>query len=181
MSCQSEGMRPSSSSKTASGSRKLFTLSALYSATRAFLQAFDGQPSEERADRAVEFWEQVASHFHDWELVRQRKLSAGEVRRDFIHSHGVVLQAIGRAGSALIRRYPKSWAKKLSVLASMDWARTNPEWEGRAMIGGRVSKSSQNVSLTCNAIKQRLGLELTAEEARLEDAYRRGGEKASNV
>ncbi|MDB4538679.1 DNA sulfur modification protein DndB, partial [bacterium] len=110
-----------------------------------------------------------------------RKLTAGEVRRDFIHSHGVVLQAIGRAGSALIKRFSKSWPKKLGALAAMDWSRNNPEWEGRAMIGGRVSKSSQNVSLTCNAIKQRLGLDLTAEETRLEEAYLRGGGKTTHV
>lgn len=168
-------------STLSSGSRKLFTLSALYSATRAFLQGVEDLETEARTEHAAEFWNEVAKQFHDWELVRQRKLTAGEVRRDFIHSHGVVLQAIGRAGSALIKRFSKSWPKKLGALATMDWSRNNPEWEGRAMIGGRVSKSSQNVSLTCNAIKQRLGLELTAEETRLEEAYLRGGGKQAHV
>jgi DNA sulfur modification protein DndB len=168
-------------STLSSGSRKLFTLSALHSATRAFLQGFEDLSSEARAEQATEFWGEVTKHFNDWELVRQRKLTAGEVRRDFIHSHGVVLQAIGRGGSALIKRYSKSWPKKLAALGRMDWSRINPFWEGRAMIGGRVSKSSQNVSLTCNAIKQQLGLELTAEEARLEEAHLRGGGKKAHV
>ena len=168
-------------STLSAGSRKLFTLSALYSATKAFLQGFNDEPAEDKAERASEFWDAVTEHFRDWQLVRERRLSAGEVRRDFIHSHGVVLQAIGRAGSALVRRYPKSWRKKLGVLATLDWSRKNPDWEGRAMIGGRVSKSGQNVTLTCNAIKTALGLELTAEESRLEDAYTRGGEKKAHV
>ena len=168
-------------STLSAGSRKLFTLSALYSATRAFLGALDDAPDEERAERAAAFWAAVAEQFRDWDLVRQRKLTAGEVRRDFIHSHGVVLQAIGRAGAALTKRFPKTWKKKLGVLSTMDWSRTNPDWEGRALIGGRVSKSGQNVTLTCNAIKDALGLELTAEESRVEAHYERGAGRKQNV
>jgi len=157
-----------------SGSRKLFTLSAIYGATKAFLKGTEGEPLEERADRAREFWEEVGTHFHDWQLVRDRKLTAGEVRRDFIHTHSVALQALGRAGNALVKRFPKGWKQKLALLEKLDWSRTNPFWEGRALIAGRVSKSGQNVTLTTNAIKQQLGLSLSAEETRLEDAYKRG-------
>lgn len=42
------------------------------------------------------------------------------------------------------------------------------------MVGGKVSKASTNVTLTTNVIKARLGLELTPEEQRVEDMYRRG-------
>ncbi len=155
------------------GSRKLFTLSAIYSATKALLQGVEDGSLEAQADRAREYWEEVSKHFRDWRLVRDRKLSACEIRTDFIHSHGVVLQALGRAGNALMKRYPKTWQKKLGPLSEMDWSRNNTFWEGRALLGGRVSKSGQNVTLTTNAVKQQLGLSLTAEETRLEDAYKR--------
>ena len=42
------------------------------------------------------------------------------------------------------------------------------------MIGGRVSKSNTNVVLTTNALRLHLGLQLSAEENRVEDAYQRG-------
>ncbi len=156
------------------GSRKLFTLSAIYSANKAFLQDGGGDDLEAQADRAREYWEEVAKHFRDWGLVRDRRITAAEIRREFIHSHGVVLQALGTAGRALVARFPKSWKGKLKRLADLDWSRNNPFWEGRALIGGRVSKSAQNVTLTTNAIKNQLGLELSAEETRLEVAYQRG-------
>jgi len=161
-------------SALSSGSRKLFTLSAIYTATKVLLQGRDDESVEQRAGRAAEFWEEVAKHFPDWKLVRERKISAGELRRDFIHSHGVVLQAIGRAGHALIAKHPKGWKPKLSKLGELDWARHNGAlWEGRALLGGRVSKSGQNVTLTTNVLKKQMGLELTADENRLEGAYHR--------
>jgi DNA sulfur modification protein DndB len=67
------------------------------------------------------------------------------------------------------------WAKVASQLSAIDWTRSNVKvWEGRAMIGGRVSKASQNVTLTANVIKQYLQLPLTPEEQRVEDAYSQG-------
>lgn len=42
------------------------------------------------------------------------------------------------------------------------------------MIGGRVSKASNNVTLTANLVKQKLGLELGPEEKRIENAYKKG-------
>lgn len=157
-------------------SRKLFTLSAIYSATTALLADDEGAP-EEREALARSYWEAVADVIPDWHAVRARKLSAGEVRRDFIHSHGIALQAIGRAGSQLIAdgATPKTFPKRLAPLGSVDWARSNANlWEGRALIGGRVSKASQNVVLTTNALLTALGLPLNDEQQQAEHALQRG-------
>ena len=155
-------------------SRKLFTLSSIYSATSALLQGREGG-FDDHVKAAVLYWEEVASQFREWSDVRERKIPAGDVRRDFIHSHGVVLQALGRAGNALIREDQAGWPKRLSRLRKIDWSRTNSrDWEGRAMIGGRVSKSTQNVILAANLIKKQLDLPLNPEELRLESAYQKG-------
>jgi DNA sulfur modification protein DndB len=157
-------------------SRKLFTLSAIYSATSALLTSQNGIPHSEAADLAISFWEEVAKHFPEWQQVREGKLVASEVRADFIHAHGIALQAIGRAGSALVRECEsKMWKRKLKKLAAIDWARSNAKlWEGRAMIGGRISKAESNIILTTNLLKNHLGISLTPEEQRLEDAFSRG-------
>ena len=49
---------------------------------------------------AVNFWDEVAAPVPEWRSVRDEKMAAGEVRRDFIHSHGIVLHALGRVGCA---------------------------------------------------------------------------------
>lgn len=155
-------------------SRKLFTLSAIYSATSALLQDLPsdlGDPSS----IALGFWEEVAKYFREWQLVRDSKMSAGEVRRDFIHSHGIVLHALGKVGNALLREDPTGWRKRLRRLQQINWSRNNAKvWEGRAMTGGSVCKAGQNVTLTTNVIKRSLSLELGVEEQRIESAFQRG-------
>lgn len=154
-------------------SRKLFTLSAVHTATTALLQDVDGS-AEERTKVAAEYWTEVSKYFSEWRLVREDKMSSGEVRQSYIHSHGIVLQALGKAGNALLRD-GKSWKGRLKPLADIDWARKNTKlWEGRALVGGTVQKGGHNVALTTNVIKKHLKLPLSPEEQRVEDAYRRG-------
>ena len=155
-------------------SRRLFTLSALYSATNELLSGRDDD-LQELAALAIEFWEAVASEFDEWQRVRTGDLSAGEVRTDYIHTHGVVLQAIGRMGNALLREHPRQWRSKLSRLGTINWRRDNSTlWEGRALSGGRLSKAGRCVVLTANAIKQHFQLDLNKDEQDLEDAFTRG-------
>jgi len=156
-------------------SRRLFTLSAIYHATNELLSGLPEMAPEDNARLALEFWETVADQMEDWNRVRRGELTAGEVRADFIHTHGVVLQALARTGRTLIACHPKSWKKKVARLKTIDWRRANSEmWEGRALVGGQVSKSHQNITLTANAIKLHLGVDLSLEEQRVEDAFRRG-------
>ena len=56
-----------------------------------------------------------------------------------------------------------------------DWSRSNRElWEGRAMIAGRISKSSMSVLLTGNVIKRQMRVPLTPEEERAEEMFSAG-------
>lgn len=155
-------------------SRRLFTLSAIYHATSELLHGIDLEDPQEAAELALSFWEEIAKHMAEWERVRAGRVTAGEIRADYIHTHGVVLQALARAGNALIRRHPEGWSNEIAKVGGIDWRRANVAlWEGRALLAGRVSKAQQNVSLTTNAIKTHLGLPLSPEEQRVEDAFRR--------
>jgi DNA sulfur modification protein DndB len=156
-------------------SRKLFTLSALHFATGELLTDKELEDFPAAAQRCLEFWESVGEQIPEWIYVREAKMTAGEVRRDFIHCHAIVLQALGRAGRALYSQAPSEVRKRLQRLKKIDWSRSNAGvWEGRAMIGGAMSKSGQNVTLTANEIKRVLGLKLTAEEQAAEAALMSG-------
>lgn len=158
-------------------SRKLFTLSALHAANRSLLDGMEDLTTDKAAELAQQYWDAVVPHFPEWRHVHERKVTAGDVRRDFIHSHGIALHAMGRVGSTLIResQSPPAWSRRLKRLVTIDWSRSNSKlWEGRATIGGKVSKSRTNVILTTNAIRCVLGLPLSPEEQRVEDAYLRG-------
>lgn len=153
-------------------SRKLFTLSSLYGANRALLGAKKrgGAVAIHETATCISFWNEVASAMPFWEDIKAHKARPDELRRDYVHAHGVTLQALGHVGNILLSKSPKQWKNKILQLQSIDWSRTNTAlWEGRAMIGGRMSASPANILLTAAGIKARLGVELTIEEKTLEN------------
>lgn len=158
-------------------SRKLFTLSALYGATKALLDSIEELTVDDAAKLARDYWEVAAERIPEWGMVHRKKVTAGDVRRDFVHSHGIVLHALGKVGNALIResRDARKWRRALDPLRTIDWSRTNHRlWEGRAIIGGKVSKSSTCVTLTANVIKKTLNITLSPEELRIETLHEQG-------
>ncbi len=150
---------------------KLFTLSGIYYATAALLDKASGDDvTSDEQKRALEFWTEVGKVIPQWQGRLKKVVSSAELRRDYIHTHSVTLQAIGIAGEALISTYPRDWKNHLMRLEDVDWSRSNPLWEGRAMIAGHMNKSRVNVQRTANAIKRLLGVALSPEDERAEDA-----------
>lgn len=156
-------------------SRKLFTLSAIYTGNSALLDSQDIKTIEDAAELCATYWDEVDKHLPEWKFVRESKMTSGDVRRDFIHSHAIILQALGQVGSHIILGKQSTWKRNLKKLQSINWSRSDTKtWEGRALIGGRVSKATNNVTLATNLIKQHLGISLSPEEQRVEDAFLRG-------
>ncbi|BBD08439.1 DNA sulfur modification protein DndB [Desulfovibrio ferrophilus] len=170
------GMTEKAKTTISNRSRKLFTLSSIYQATKRLLQ----KRKDEKITRAEEklaqdFWREVSRCVPDWLLAVQRKVSPSELRTEYIHAHGIALQALAIAGSDLIVRCPDTWKERLPRLEKVDWSRSNLAlWEGRAMIGGRLSKANNNVMLTANVLKKSLGLPLNSIELELEEKYAAG-------
>lgn len=103
-------------SSLARRSRKLFTLSAFHNACADLIEGMATGNLTEDANLARGFWEAVADHFPSWGQVREGRLPASEVREGFIHTHGIALQAIGKAGNTLLKNHPKDWRKRLDAL-----------------------------------------------------------------
>ena len=156
---------------------KLFTLSSIYQGTKALLEkrGLDVVTAEESL-LATEFWNQVSLHIPEWRLAAAKKAVPSELRREFVHSHGIALHSLGMMGAALLKHHGKSWKETLTVLESIDWSRKNTAlWEGRALVGGRISKATANVQLTSSFLKTTLRLPLSKEESRLEEGLRKMG------
>jgi len=168
------GLTESQRSTISNRSIKFFTLSGIYHATQTLLAAHAEEPLESRLELAAAFWNEAAKHIADWGLAKERKVSAADLRRDYIHAHSLALAALARAGSDLLTKHPRDWKQRLAKLESLDWSRSNTQlWEGRAMSAGRLSKKTVNVILTGNAIKKHLALKLSEEEQQLESDYLR--------
>ncbi len=150
---------------------KLFTLSGIKNASKALLhKGLKDLISKEEKELTVQFWNEVASNMPDWQLALSKKVNSSELRELYIHSHGVMLQAMGQIGHELLNNQ-KNWKKPLKQLKYIDWARANEDWEGRAMIHGRISKARINVLLTGSYIKKHLNIPLNPLEEEAEQAF----------
>jgi DNA sulfur modification protein DndB len=149
---------------------RLFTLSSIYFATRQLLRKGPRSAiSREEATFAREFWIHVSANMGDWQRAAEKSVASSVLRRQYIHAHGVALQAIAMAGADLVAQDAKGWPRRLAALRSINWARSNRSlWEGRATIGGRLSKATNNVALTANVIREQLGLALGPTDVTLE-------------
>lgn len=168
------GLTETERSTISNRSIKMFTLSGIHNATLSLLTGLGIDTFEEKLELSVEFWMEVSRYMPDWQLAHNRKVSAADLRRDYVHAHTLALAGLARAGNTLLSKHRRGWKGKLKKLPSLDWSRSNSEqWEGRAMNAGRLSKRNVNVTLTGNLIKSHLGLVLTAEEQQLEEEFRR--------
>ena len=156
-------------------SRKLFTLSAIHSANTALLKGREIKDVQEATNLSIQFWNELGKNIKEWKLAKDSKITAGDIRQDFVHCHAIMLQAMGVMGNALLDQPVIEQRIRLKLLRKVNWKRSNSEiWEGRAMIGGRIQKGSNNVILTAIYLKKQLGIELTPEERRTDSAFRRG-------
>ncbi|MCG3209283.1 MAG: hypothetical protein FOGNACKC_02904 [Anaerolineae bacterium] len=156
-------------------SHKLFTLSSIYQATAELLKKKGKCPQINKIEGkiAADYWTTLGNIIPEWRLVKEKKISTAELRRDYIHAHGIALQALGIVGATLLAQHPKIWSERIQTLATIDWTRSNTKlWEGRAIINGRISKSQQSILLTVSVLKSALGLPPTIEEEQLETNHR---------
>lgn len=165
-----KGMTEMEKSSLSNRSTKLFTLSGIKHASRALLRKMRNDSiTTEESELVREFWSAVIEQIPDWGLAKRREVSTSDLRQNFVHAHGVALQALGSAGADLVSEEPIQWQEVLKNLRTIDWSRSNESvWEGRALVHGRVSKARTNVRLTSNYIKLQLGLQLNADEQTLE-------------
>ena len=139
-------------------SRRLFTLSAIYGRPRRCSGRQNGS-SPRRTELARAFWSGLRRS-----VPRVGGGARGQAHRRRgprrLHPHDVVGAARLRLAGYLLAdelagASADSWAQDCGNLREIDWSRSNRElWEGRAMIGGKVAKSHQNVVLTTNVILQ---------------------------
>jgi DNA sulfur modification protein DndB len=172
-----KGLTETQKTTISNRSIKLFTLSGIYQGTRALLnKPKAGKITPQEEELAVSFWTEIGKLIPEWKMAQDKKVSAAELRRDFIHAHALALHALGIAGNSLIAAEPKKWKVRLRAISKVDWSRSNTRlWEGRALVGGRVSKAHNNVLLTAIVIKKALGLTLSPEEKRVEINFNRRG------
>jgi len=165
------GLTETERSTISNRSQRLFTLSGLNNANKSLLLGLGLESISEKVEIASDYWIQVANNMSDWQLAKEKKINCGDLRKDYLHAHTLALAALALVGNHLLIRNKKTWINKLKKLETIDWSRSNPQWEGRAMNAGRLSKRHVNIKLTAQLIKQHLNIKLTEDEQNLEKEF----------
>lgn len=132
-------------------SRYFVTLSSLYDACRELLggeRAMSGLKSDDAASAAeelcVEYWDRLSDLIGPWRAIKANEMKPAEARIEYIVSHSVAFWALGAAGSQVLGIRgrddwdgSKDWGA-LTPLSAINWQKTNPDWQGIAMLGSAV-------------------------------------------
>ena len=150
-------------------SPKLFSLAAIYDANKELLRPVterEHHSHDELVEIAVDYWSAVAEVMPDWRKVKRGDLKSVELRQENISSHTVVLRALGAVGFSLMMQAPDNWKARLSGLTSVNWRKSNADWETICIVANSVVSNRQARLATQAYLKRRLGVDLTRAESR---------------
>ncbi|KAF6243634.1 DNA sulfur modification protein DndB [Nitrosopumilus sp. b1] len=145
-------------------STNFFTLNGIADATKFLLRLKTKSIAPEKQKIAVDFWDRVSKNIPEWNLLIQKKVSAYELRQNYVHAHTNVLTALGMFGNVMITHYEDSWREKIKGLQKIDWSRSNPIWEGKIMMEGKMIKNKTAIKSAANVILQKCGVNKPLEE-----------------
>ncbi len=152
-------------------SPKIFTLSSLYNANKILLgNKKSNRLSTEDIEFIEQYWKILCESISEWNLVKNKLITAADLRLKYLSSHGVVLEAMAVVFNYLwINNYP-DWQDYITKLDQINWQRDNvADWQDRAFsTQGKIIKSKTNILLTSAKIKQILSIPLSPDEEKLE-------------
>lgn len=134
-------------------SKAVFTLGGISDATKKLI----GRPKVVRPkvaekELALEFWGHLTEIIPEWQLVIKGRLSADDLRANYVHSHTNCLNALGMAGNVVVQEHPDRWKRVLSALRNVDWSRSNPEWSGNLIQGKHMVRTTTGIVLCANVL-----------------------------
>lgn len=160
-------------SSCAIGSPKIFTISALAKAHSLLLKGLISKERDTDAELCIRFWDVLRNNLPDLEKLAMEEVTPRFVKEAYFYPYSIALQAIASTANFAIKENADSWEEILANISKLDWRRSNPDWEGRAMSAGRLTTSGNHPILTRNLIKQYLKLPLTDEEKQVEQDFKR--------
>lgn len=157
-------------------SSNLFTLSTFYNANKRIVR---GCPSNVDIESfLVSYWCAVVNNIQPWQELIQHDISKVDLRENYIVTQSVIVQVFGRLGNFFLLHPEFPIDSYIPALRNINWRRNAPEW-GRRTIrdNGRVINNEEAIILTCNVLKQKIGIPLDEMETTKELAFAKGVKK----
>ncbi len=143
-------------------SAKLFTLNSFYTANKTIIGSHS--LDEKTCEYVKKYWNNVVANIVEWNMLETKEITKKSLREDYIVTQNVVLYALGKLGNYFLENQVENFEKYLVNLKSINWLRSNSQWNGRTIVDGKVAINGQNIKLTYLEIKELIGIELSKNE-----------------
>ena len=137
-------------------SKKFFTLNGIADATRHLLRLKTKSISAENQKIARSYWDAVSKNIPEWNLLMTGKIPPHDLRKDYVHAHTNVLNALGLVGYVLLKH--KHWQKKLKGLQNIDWRKSSPIWQDKVVMDNRMWKHKLGIKRAADEILKQLNV-----------------------
>ena len=144
-------------------SSNLFTLSTFYNSYKRILKK--SNPSKKDEMFLLDYWSSIVDNIPLWKDLANHEISKVDLRENYIVTQSVIIQVFGRLGNYFYNNQNLSFSNFLIKLNELDWHRNAQEWKSRTIrSNGRIINNENAIILTCNMLKNKLGLELDKSE-----------------
>ena len=100
----------------------------------------------------------------------EEKVTAGELRKYYVHAHSNLLGTLGIVGAILYKDYRNTWKEKLKALQELPWERTDNFWEGNLATQGRMNKTKIGMQIATNKILKAMKITLDENRQKFEES-----------
>jgi DNA sulfur modification protein DndB len=123
-------------------------------------------------DQICEFYRKFAAHNDQWtdlflsaEEAAHDKVDTWDLRDRYVHFTATGLLILGRVGHYILQKEEPQQSELIESLAKLDWGRGGDLWAGTIVTPeGKLLTSSVGIRRAVMDVKERVGLELTANE-----------------
>lgn len=150
-------------------------ISNLTNLNKRSISDYDEVYLRDAAEGVKLFLEKARAHVPMWDLMLSGKISAQELREQYVVGHAVFLEALGLYGTDIVNKYLMYGNQEgmdrfeaMQKLESLVPERTAPVWEGRCVVAGRMQKTSDGVKGTAATLMGLCGMSPTPTVAETE-------------
>lgn len=77
----------------------------------------------------------------EWQKVYNSEIRSSVIRKESLSPLSITIKALGEIGNELYKSSPDNWIAKLTLLKSINWQKSNPDWQSGIVVNGSVQLS----------------------------------------
>lgn len=160
------------SSNLSKRSPYIVTIASLYEAVKIVEPTLTGE-IDAKSEQLVHYWDTALAAMPDFERMVEGKTTPGDIRTKYVYASGLGFEVLAEVIRAVVVSHQENWERVLTEgLPCINWELGYSEWEGIALIAGRIAIARAPRRRTATLIKHLLGLPVGVNDfADLQEAY----------